>query len=245
MKKFYFLLLALAFASSALFSQSIQLSTTDGQILSNGSSINVIKTYADTVSDYFLELHMKNISSSKQDIKVERIDKVLPNAQKAYFCFAGFCYPSDVTVSPEPLSLLPGATDPNFSAHINPNMTTGNSVVYYKFFTVANPNDTVGIYVQTRLWHAGINDNASAAEMGLAYPNPANNMLSIDCRIPDGAKATLVLKNILGATVRELLLTSETDKVRMEVADLPEGIYFYVLSADGKNISTRKLMIRH
>jgi hypothetical protein len=241
MKRFYSLFLAVSLISTGLFSQSIQLSTKEGQILSNGASIDVFRSI-DTSADPNVELHLKNISSSVKEIKVIRRDIILPNSQVAYFCFAGFCYPSNITESPNSLTLSPGQSDPNFSGHIIP-AGTGNSVVYYKFFTVTNPNDTVSVYIQTKLWHNGISENSSTAELSRIYPNPVSGKFTAEYTVTTGGIAKLYLKNLLGVNVYEMNLSPGTGKAEVNVAGLPEGLYFCSVVVDGMIRSTQRVLI--
>ena len=246
MKKNFTFLLFLTIFSCGIFAQSLQLKTHTGAVVTNGSTIFVKWNYGDTTTDVFVELKMQNTSATAANYKAIKINKVLPGVQTSYFCFAGGCFPDTVTVSPTQLSLAAGQEVTDFSAHIKPNAATGNSVVYYKFYNVANPRDTVCVFVQTQIWHLGINNNSGdIADLSTAYPNPANTHFTVDYKLHEQGTARLILQNILGSTVREEILSAESGKIQMNVSDLPEGIYMYSLNVNGKAISARKLLIRH
>ena len=246
MKKFCILLVILTISASGLFAQSLQLQTLSGQIILNGATIGLDSTLYDLTVDVYTELNLKNISGSSNDYKVLKLTKKLKAPQEATFCFAGGCFPVDDTLSPTTLTLGPGEIDNEFSAHIYPQATSGSSLVYYKFFNIKNLNDTVSVYVQTEIWQLGINDQAGAtAELGVAYPNPANEQLTVGYTMSGAETARLVLQNVLGTAVREESLSGGSGKIRMNVSDLPEGLYFYSLYANGKSVSTRKVVVKH
>jgi len=246
MKKIYTLLFFLTIASCGIYAQSLQLQTVSGQIIPNGGTIGVKGTLYDTTVDVSVEIKIKNISSSSVTLKALKVVKTLPGVQSAYFCFAGNCFPPDINLSPNDLTLGAGMTDANFSAHINPTASAGSALVYYKVFNTANPNDTVSVFVQYEIWHLGINDLSNAtAEMGAAFPNPANEKFTVNCTLTGFETARLVLQNVLGSEVREQTISGGSGKIIMNVGDLPEGVYFYSLFVNGKSISTRKLLIRH
>jgi hypothetical protein len=119
-------------------------------------------------------------------------------------------------------------------------------LVYYKFFNVKDPNDTIGVYIQTEVWNLGINDiSTTRSEIGPVYPNPANEKVTVEYNIVNDVTARLVLRNMLGSTIRDEAVSGIGGKVQINTTDLPEGIYFCSLFIDGKSISTRKLVIRH
>jgi hypothetical protein len=246
MKKIYALLFILTIASGSILAQSLQLQTHSGQVIPNGGTVGVIQTLFDTTSDVSIEIDMKNISTSTQAYKVKRTIKILNSPQKSNFCFAGGCFPDTTNISPSTLTLNAGVLDNNFSSHVSPNSVAGSSLVYYKFYNIKNANDTVGIFIQSEVWHLGINDlTCSQAELGSAYPNPANEKFTVDYTLTGEQTAQLILLNMLGTKIREEPVTGGNGKIQMNVADLAEGVYFYSLYLNGKSVSTRKLLIRH
>ena len=119
-------------------------------------------------------------------------------------------------------------------------------MVYYKFFNIDNLNDTVSIYVQTEIWHLGINESLNATtELGLAYPNPACDMLTIRYVLRGAGTARLALQNVLGTVIREETVDNGSGTIKMNVSDLPQGLYFYSLYVNGKSVSTKKVIVKH
>jgi hypothetical protein len=48
---------------------------------------------------------------------------------------------------------------------------------------------------------------------------------------------------MLGSKVKNVNLTGDQGTLKMDVANLPSGMYFYTLSVDGKGISTKKMLV--
>lgn len=78
------------------------------------------------------------------------------------------------------------------------------------------------------------------------YPNPASAFASIDYHLGSEANsAKIILCNVLGSVVGEYTLVKDARKLNISTMDLTSGVYFYSLYVDGKNLVTRKLIIKH
>lgn len=79
------------------------------------------------------------------------------------------------------------------------------------------------------------------------YPNPFNPNTVISYQIPENAKVTLKIFNILGSEIK-ILVNSEHQagryKVNFNAENLPSGIYFYSLECGGKQTARRMLLLR-
>jgi hypothetical protein len=246
MKKIFTLLFILAITSFSVFAQSLQLQTTSGTVIPNGGTVSKMVVLYDTTADVEVDLVAKNISSAQVIVKVKKTSKILVSPQTAHFCFAGGCFGDTATISPTQATIAAGASDNSFGGHITTNKTKGSALIYYKFFNTRNPNDTASVYIQYEIWPAGIYDlSDNPAALGNAYPNPAGKTLNVDYTINSVGSARLVIQNLLGVKVREEILSGMNGKAQVDVSDLPEGIYVYSLEIDGKNISTKKLLVRH
>lgn len=76
-----------------------------------------------------------------------------------------------------------------------------------------------------------------------AYPNPANNKFTVsfnsDLRNDDGE---LQLFNSLGSIVMKQSFAGNMGSLDVDVSNLPDGIYYYSLSIEGKNSEVKKLI---
>lgn len=87
------------------------------------------------------------------------------------------------------------------------------------------------------------NDKISISSV---YPNPASAFASIDYHLGNEANsAKIILCNVLGSVVGEYMLVKDARKLNISTIDLSSGVYFYSLYVDGKNLVTRKLIIKH
>jgi hypothetical protein len=81
------------------------------------------------------------------------------------------------------------------------------------------------------------------------YPNPASTSAAVKYRFVGGLRdAKIVLCNVLGNVVGEYRLSrdaKEMTELHIATNSLASGVYFYTLSLDGRNIVTRKLIVRH
>ena len=50
---------------------------------------------------------------------------------------------------------------------------------------------------------------------------------------------------MLGSTISKIVLSEKSGSVTMPVAALPDGVYYYTLMNDGKQLVSKRLMISH
>ncbi|MBZ0201667.1 MAG: T9SS type A sorting domain-containing protein [Ignavibacteria bacterium] len=78
------------------------------------------------------------------------------------------------------------------------------------------------------------------------FPNPFNNSTVIRYTIPEKSYVKLDIYNLLGEEVRKITnsLQNEGNYIfYLDFDDLPSGIYFYRLLADGKQIGTKRMIL--
>lgn len=76
------------------------------------------------------------------------------------------------------------------------------------------------------------------------YPNPFNPTTNIEYNLPNSAKVTLKIYNIIGEEVRKLVEEDQQEgkhKVTFNARGLPSGVYIYILNA-GDKIHSRKMV---
>ena len=78
-----------------------------------------------------------------------------------------------------------------------------------------------------------------------ALPNPARTETMIFYTLPLTASPDLMLTNPLGQTVRTFSGLAASGSVRLETADLPEGVYQYAFFENGKLLARKQLVILH
>ncbi len=79
------------------------------------------------------------------------------------------------------------------------------------------------------------------------YPNPIDDFAMIDYEIKSNVnEAKFVFVNMLGTQVKEEVLGKNDKKQQIDFRNLPNGMYFYQLSIDGRVPPvSHKLIIRH
>jgi hypothetical protein len=78
-----------------------------------------------------------------------------------------------------------------------------------------------------------------------AYPNPASgNVTFTYSSSSQDAASTIMVRNLLGETIKKICLSGSTGKVSFNAGDLTSGIYFYSLVVNGNSVATKKLIVR-
>ncbi len=78
--------------------------------------------------------------------------------------------------------------------------------------------------------------------LGQNYPNPAKNKTVINVEFTS-ANAVLRIYNVLGKLIEEILISSESKKITLDVSDYQDGIYLYSIEADGQKV-TRRMTVK-
>ena len=107
----------------------------------------------------------------------------------------------------------------------------GNTEIYYK------RNPTGNIIVGTEEFLSG-----NSGQQFSIYPNPASSMIRIHFNAHPSAKSILSIRNILGETmISEPIRNIEAV---FNVSMLPNGIYLVEIATPGKQVESKKLVIR-
>jgi len=78
------------------------------------------------------------------------------------------------------------------------------------------------------------------------YPNPFNPETIIKFQLPRAAQIKLAVYNTLGQEIRislNMTLNTGEYEYKFNASDLSSGMYFYRLTADGKTIDTKKMIV--
>lgn len=239
-----FTLVAAAFAST--FAQNLHLSS-DGVKL--GDTVTIwVDPLQDALIDYSMAIH--NNTNSGMNVQVARqIITPLTDMQFS-FCVGAICYGPDTdSCGADVYQYVPenGASDQNeFKVTYYTSQMVGTAIVKYNVYDKDNPADSVNIFVQYAAYPAGIAEEAMmGGTVSEIYPNPASTFVSIDYQLTSKVNSAQVkVFNMLGSTVKETNLQLGSDKVRMDISDLNNGVYFYSVLINGDVYSTKKLVVR-
>ncbi len=92
-----------------------------------------------------------------------------------------------------------------------------------------------------------ISENPTKFELKQNYPNPFNPETVIEFDLPKSSNVKLVVYNSLGQVVDKLVdeyLLSGSYRVKFNGGNLPSGIYFYKLTADGYSAVKKMVLIK-
>lgn len=110
-----------------------------------------------------------------------------------------------------------------------------------------SPDSSYTLSVENLILTSIDNEEELPAAYTLAqnYPNPFNPGTTISYAIPEGAHVSLVVYDILGRAVNELVngyQTAGSHQVEFDAAGLSSGVYFYTLKSGGF-VETKKMVI--
>ena len=243
MKKILLLFSAVLMVSW-LFSQSLELYY-EGELLDHMDEIT-FSAQPDSGMLTIDTLDVKNLSNTVIDVMcvkevIEKIDGTVN-----IFCWGSQCYPPNVDTSGTATTIEVQAVSYEFSGEYSPYGLTGTTKVKYTFYDVTNPDDNVAVIVNYEASDPNsVNESAELYKLSKAYPNPANNTVSVDYDLRDIPNARIAFFNLLGSKVSEIELSKSVGTLTISTADFTEGIYFYSLLIENEASKTQKLIVRH
>lgn len=239
MKKTLLLILISLLTTTFGFSQSLSLSDANGPITNNGTVIITGSVYSLLIS----KIYCTNNSASTINVRVKKEYISLIQGTYNTYCW-GNCYDSSLYISGITVPIGAGITDSlNFIGDYNGHGIPGASTIKYTFYDDSNPTDEVSVNVQYTAT-VGLDELLSDVNFSAAYPNPATNQVSFNYSLPVGiSEASIIIRDILGNTVKKSLITNQEGKVVISTKDLTNGLYFSTVIVNDKIFSSRKLII--
>lgn len=178
--------IALMLILLASYSQSLQLKTKEGKIISNGDLV-----YAGGLPDAYmmLELDVQNVSDQARNVLVKKYTRFEAVDSTATFCW-GLCFPWFVNQSPDAVTIEPGAISHDFSADYAPGGVLGHTRLGFTFFVADNPNDSISVEVEFAPSWFTMTDNAGnnlAPNQWINLAGPHTQTMSYDLVIKNNA----------------------------------------------------------
>ncbi len=190
-------------------------------------------------------LDVKNISATTMEVKCIRT--IIENVDSTFnsFCW-GVCYPPSIDTSSISVTISSQATSYEFTGDHNPAGKTGKVKVKYSFYDIHTPESQSSVFVNYDHTSIGdVGENPGNLYVSGAYPNPANNLVSLDYDLTGSRNAKILIYNLLGTILEEIDIADSTGKITLNTSGYNEGLYFYSLKVNNEIIKTRKLVIRH
>ncbi len=175
---------------------------------------------------------------------VRRIETNMPPETSSFFCWVQ-CYPPTVSVSPDGLLMAPGDFSNLFSGDYEPNGIPGEASISYVFFDEDDLSNFSTINVTFDVAVGIEENNFDNVYLSNAYPNPASTVMSLDYDLKDVNGAKLVVYDLLGSVVKNVEVTDAIGKLKVNVSDLDDGVYFYSLLVKNETVKTQKLVVKH
>jgi len=230
-----FAFLVLTFTVSA---QSLVLSY-EGDTLAPNEEITVSGSPWGT--EIVVEMDVTNTSSNNINVLIQRYENSMLPGTSSGICW-GLCYPPYVGLTPTSLTINAGDTnDSDFSGHYYPSNAIGMSTISYVFFDENNVNDSTMVVVHFDGVVTGTND--IPALVARAYPNPANEKLSISLEQSNTTKQQVELLSITGQLIEAV--TVSAGKASFNTSNLENGIYFYRVLENGRTIFSDRAIVQH
>lgn len=231
--------------TAALSAQSFSISNTSGNV-TNGSTIVFYVDQATSLETHDFDVH--NTSGNNIVAKVRKSVQSQASASSLfYFCTDQLCYAPNTTVSSNVTMNAGGqfllVTD------FTPDNTPGISIVRYSVFNTANTSDSMYFFVEYHVSPTGIATHQNVkASIGAPMPNPAASVFNMNYNLGSSfgtGTAKMVIYNMLGDVVKTETLADAEGTFRMDVSTLDNGVYFTSLEVDGKQLSTKRLVVSH
>lgn len=244
MKKLLLASVSVLFVAGAS-AQSLSISGAIEGPIANGSTItyNVDQATALETHDFVVN----NTTNNALTVKVRKAVQTMQAGQTFYFCTDQNCYAPNTNLSGN----VPMTAGGQFQliTDFTPNNATGTSTVRYSAFNTANPSDSVYFFIQYVVAPTGIQGHSLVkASMSSPMPNPANGSFNLNYNLGSSfgqGTAKMVIYNMLGDIVKTETLSDAEGTCRMDVSTLESGVYFTSLEVDGKQISTKRLVVTH
>lgn len=234
------LLALILFTGSLAFAQSLSVARID--------SSHCFEPNAYLTNELIGYIDITNNSSNTIDVLARRIDKGYDGLTDSNaICWGGQCWTPSTSISPFPTTLGPGQTSnpADFSAHVYPD-GDGKSYrgpITYVFYDQNNPTDSLVVRLNFRVGTV-LSLEKTGFENFSVYPNPATSQLNIKYSGMNGKDISFELVNMVGNKVYSRKLETIDADLKLDISNLPRGVYFYIVKSEGKVNTTKKLVIK-
>ncbi|MFL5765099.1 MAG: T9SS type A sorting domain-containing protein [Bacteroidia bacterium] len=232
---------------------------------SYGQTIHIYDSGSDVTGDTIIvpimagdmdlnDLELHNTSSSKTYYKINRTIGMKDSCANIYYCTGTQCYspnnattwtPSGGADSISGLAILPsGPGTYGIAAHYDACPTMCHDFwVLYRVYNTMTAGDTAKVTIMY-MCTSGIDENDQQEVSVAAYPNPASNFVSINYDVKNAfTSGRITITDMLGKQVNQLAVNGRQGTAKLDVSEMPAGIYFYSLIIDNNTMSTKKLIV--
>lgn len=221
-----------------------------GQTLVASDVDNIV--YGEPAASYLqANATITNTGSTDIDVLV-KFEEVMagPVGSGHYFCWA-VCYNEGsitqgfVTPAQHYVTVPAGSSSTNFYSDYVPHGTVGIATYRYTFYDSSNPSDETSIDITFNTQNVGVEElRAGTNGVSDSYPNPARSVAKVNYSLAQGWRnAEVKVYSMLGSLVKTVALTEDQGTLKLNVASLPAGMYFYTLEVNDQTVATKKMMV--
>ena len=101
--------------------------------------------------------------------------------------------------------------------------------------------------VRLTLWLSALCMMNAGSALSQNYPNPFNPSTQIQFSVAHAGFVSLKVYDMLGREVATLIsrdLSPQSYSVTWNAADLPSGVYFYKLDAEGNSVTKKMILMK-
>ncbi len=191
-------------------------------------------------------VYFENISGQDVNYRIQLSDITLSQDATVQMCFNGLCLETLVS---DVQTLPAGEVMKHFDlAYTYPTMDISRLKVNFLAAESEEVLQSFDVTYSETMEQVAIPKVEKNVNLSLsASPIPASSYTNIRYSIPvQYRNANIVIRNPLGTVVAKYNVpTGKNGKVNVNVAGFNSGMYFYSIVADGKTLSTKKLIVKH
>jgi len=249
MKKVYLLLAAIGVISTSAMAQVEIREFSGGQAVGNDLSGTTWTENVTTEGTITLTFNVLNTSGSQKVLKVNRVRVQEVATWSDYLCwgpnpdpnFEGTCYPASAMnmvnwTTPSGVTVNDN-DDANLQVDVDV-QSAGTGIYRYIIMDGSTKMDSIDVQFNSSL---SIQDQTEEPLGMTAYPNPANNYLTIATTGTDG-NCVVRITDVLGKVVYsdEMGATKKLD-----VSEFKNGVYLVTVTEKGQLVQTRRIVVKH
>lgn len=197
--------------------------------------------------EYPINLH--NHVAVPVSYRVAKTINQVEEGQDIFFKFGGQEYtPSENASGANGVDIGVGETlsgANGFVARFNANEIDANEFlpsVTYKFFNRTAGNDADFVTLIYNISGVGFSE-LEAYDISSAYPNPASDYFRVDHQLPAFSQAQLKVYGSNGSLLAQYPILQQNGNIKVDVKDLPSGMYLLSIEIDGQSIGVEKIMV--
>ncbi|AEA43818.1 T9SS type A sorting domain-containing protein [Fluviicola taffensis] len=258
MKKIYSLLSLLLLTVSA--NAQVEIRESNAGAVAVGNDISGTTFTANVTDDqtYIFYFNVKNVSGSDQYLRIKVLELSAPAGWSDGVCWGAYpddelegqCYTAAAVntnpwTTPNPPGVMHAQTIPDQgNGLLWPDIHVyGTGSAHYRYYVMSNQGgfaiDSFDLVVSRTL---SIDDNKVAATVS-AYPNPANNLLTINTTGIENGNSSVKIVDVLGKLIYNEEMSASSKKI--DVSEFKNGVYILTVMDKGAIVQTRRIVVKH